>query len=132
MGILVLREGLAWTVASFLWILLVPGLLFLQATALATTNPNAVESWRDHFFGIRSWFFSVDVVFILHSVITSSLLRSVPVLHPFRALQAVGLTISILGAVSASPRLHATIAPLALVLQSVGLGSLFFKPKGLG
>ena len=103
-----------------------------QATALVTTNPSAVDSWRDHFFGIRSWFFSVDVVLILHSVTTASLLRDVPLLHPLRALQAVGLTISILGAASASPRLHATIAPAALAVQSLGLGSLFFRLQGSG
>ena len=61
-GFLSFREGVAWTVASFLWILLVPSLLFLQATALVTTNPSAVDSWRDHFFGIRAWFFSVDAI----------------------------------------------------------------------
>ena len=107
-------------------------LLFLQATALVTTNPSAVDSWRDHFFGIHSWFFSVDVVLILHSVTTASLLRGVPLVHPLRALQAVGLTISILGAASASPRLHATIARVALALQSLGLGALFFRLQGLG
>src|SRR5205809_6242317 len=101
-GFLSFREGVAWTVASFLWILLVPGLLFLQATALVTTNPSAIDSWRDHFFGIRSWFFSVDIILILHSVTTSSFLRGVPLVHPLRALQTVGLTISILGAASAA------------------------------
>jgi hypothetical protein len=122
------REGFAWNVASFLWVLLVPALLSLQATALVTTNASVVPSWRDHFFDIRRWFFSVDIVLMLHSVITSSVLRDVPLLHPFRALQAAGLTISILGAASASPRLHAVIAPMALALQSLGLGSLFFSP----
>jgi hypothetical protein len=78
------------------------------------------------------WFFSVDVALILHSVITASLLRGIPLLHPFRALQAVGLTLSILGAASASPRIHATIAPLALAFQSLGLGSLFFRPQASG
>jgi len=131
-GFLSFREGVAWTVASFLWLLLVPSLLFLQATALVTTNPSAVDSWRDHFFGIHSWFFSVDVVLILHSVTTAALLRGVPLVHPLRALQAIGLTISILGAASASPRLHATIARVALALQSLGLGSLFFRLQGLG
>src|SRR5581483_12196554 len=131
-GFLSFRDGPAWTVASFLWILLVPSLLFLQATALVTNNPSDVHSWREHFFGIRSWFFWADVVLILHSVITASLLRGIPLLHPFRALQVVGLTISLLGAASASPRLHATIAPVALAFQSLGLGSLFFTPQGLG
>lgn len=127
-GFLTFREDLAWTVASFLWILLVPSLLFLQATALVSGNPSAVQSWRKHFFEIRSWFFSVDAVVILHSVITASVLRGVPLLDPLRALQAVGLSISIAGAASASPRLHAAIAPFALALQSVGLGALFFRP----
>ena len=127
-GFVVFREGIAWTAASFLWMLLVPSLLLLQATALVTNNPGAVHSWRDHFFGIRSWFFSVDLVVILHSVITATLLRGIPLLHPLRVLQVVGLTISLLGVTSASRRLHATIAPVALAFQSFGLGWLFFRP----
>jgi hypothetical protein len=126
-----LREGIDWNVVSFLWVLLIPALLFLQATALVTSDPSAVASWRNHFFEIRRWFFSVDVVLLTHSVVTSSLYRDVPLLHPFRLLQGAGLTISVLGATSASSRLHAVLAPLAIVLQSVGLGSLFFRPEGL-
>ena len=123
-----LREGVDWNVASFLWILVVPSLLFLQATALVTANPGAVDSWREHFFAVRRWFFCVDVALILHAVITSSLLRGIPLLHPYRALQAVGLTISILGASFANPRLHAALAPVALAGQVLGLGWLFFRP----
>jgi len=131
-GFLSFREGIAWTLASFLWILVAPSLLFLQATALVTSNPSAVASWRTHFYGIRSWFFSVDAVLILHSVVTSSLLRGLPLLHPLRGLQALGLTISVLGAMSANPRLQATIAPAALALHSLGLGWLFFQPRSFG
>jgi hypothetical protein len=127
-----LREGVSWNVASFVWILIVPSLLFLQATALATANPSGVVSWRDHFYAIRRWFFSVDVVLMLHSLITASLLRGIPLVHPLRGLQAAGLTISILGVTSASPSLHAALAPIALALQSLGLGSLFFSPPDLG
>jgi hypothetical protein len=129
-GFVSFREGITWTLASFLWMLLPPGFLFLQATVLVGSNPTGVASWRDHFFDIRRWFFSVDVALILHSIITSSLLRGLPLLHPFRALQLAGLTLSVWGAVSASPRVHATIAPMALGLQSLGLGALFFRPRG--
>ena len=131
-GFLSLREGVSWNVAAFLWILLAPSLLFLQATALATTTPSAVISWRAHFFDIRAWFFWVDAAVILHNVIGSSVLRGVPLMHPLRALQAAGLTISILGATSARPGLHATLAPVALAIQSLGLGALFFRPQGVG
>jgi len=127
-----LREGVVWTAASFLWILLAPGLMFLQASALATTHPGTVPSWHDHFYEIRRWFFSADIGLILHSIVTSSLLRDVPLLDPLRAVQATGLVLSIAGVSSARPRLHAAIAPTALAVQLLGLGSLFFVPQGYG
>jgi hypothetical protein len=116
---------------SFLWVLLVPSLLFLQSTALVTTAPASVTSWRTHFFGIRRWFFLMDVALMLHTIVSASVIRGLPLLHPLRAVQGAALTLSILGAASASPRLHAALAPLALVLQSLGLGTLFFSPRGL-
>ena len=126
-----LRDASTWNIVSFLWVLLVPSLLFLQSTALVTTAPEDVTSWRGHFFGIRRWFFLVDVALILHAVITASVIRGLPLLHPLRAVQGAGLTLSVVGAASASPRLHAALAPLALLLQSFGLGTLFFTPRGL-
>jgi hypothetical protein len=112
-------------------VLLAPSLLFLQSTALVTTAPEGVASWRGHFFAIRRWFFLVDVVLMLHAIISASAIRGLPVLHPFRAVQGAGLTFSVLGAASANPRLHAALAPVALLLQSLGLGTLFFTPHGL-
>jgi hypothetical protein len=126
-----LRETSTWNVVAFLWVLLVPSLLFLQVTALVTTAPADVTSWRAHFFGIRRWFFLADVALMLHAIISSSVIRGLPLLHPFRAVQGAGLALSIAGAASASPRLHAALAPLALLLQSLGLGTLFFTPRGL-
>jgi hypothetical protein len=127
-----LREASSWNVVSFVWVLLLPAILFLQSTTLVTTAPAAVASWRQHFFEVRRWFFLADVALILHSILSSSLLRGLPLLHPFRAVQVAALTLSILGATSANPRMHATIAPLAFALQALGLGSLFFTPRGLG
>jgi hypothetical protein len=128
-GFLSLRDGVVWSSASFLWVLLTPGFLFLQATALVGSDPSGVASWRKHFFEIRRWFFGVDIALILHSIITSTVLRELPLVHPFRALQATGLAMSICGAATASPRVHAVLAPLALTLQTLGLGSLFFRPR---
>jgi hypothetical protein len=44
---------------------------------------------------------------------------------------ALGLGISIVGATSASAHVHAALAPIAIAFQSLGLGSLFFRPHGL-
>lgn len=80
---------------------------------------------------LRSWFSLVDAALMLHAIVSASVIRGLPLLHPFRAVQFAGLTLSVLGAASASPSLHAVLAPLALLLQSLGLGTLFFSPRGL-
>src|SRR3990172_5879526 len=52
-GLWALREAVAWNVASFLWILLFPRTLYLQSTALVTTQPETVLSCRAPFSPLR-------------------------------------------------------------------------------
>ena len=37
-----------WHLGWFIWTLMGPVVLYLQATALVTTDPNDVESWEDY------------------------------------------------------------------------------------
>lgn len=43
-------DAASWNFAAFLWVLLFPGMLYLQSTALVTTSPGDVPSWRAHSF----------------------------------------------------------------------------------
>lgn len=123
-----MRTGVTWTAPTFLWVLIAPGLLFMQASALVTVNPAAIDDWRAHFFSTRRWFFGVEAAFVGHSVLTSSLLRVVPMGDPLRILQVTALVTAGFGILSSRPRLHLVLAPFALVVQVVGLSYCFFRP----
>jgi len=127
-GLWALREVVSWNLASFLWVLLFPGTLYLQSTALVTTSPGGVASWRDHFYEIRAWFYWINVALILHTLVSSTLFLGTPVLDLSRLPFAFMLVLNVLGARSDDPRLHAVIAALALLTQILGFGALMFRP----
>jgi hypothetical protein len=130
-GLWALHENAAWNFALFLWVLVFPATLYLQSTALVTTSPGDVSSWREHFFEIRSWFFAINLFLILHTLVSSWLLLGVPVMHPSRLPFVLMLILNVLGATSDNPRLHAVIATSALLSQILGFGLVLFRPGSL-
>jgi len=130
-GLWSLREAASWNLASFLWFLVFPATLYLQSTALVTTNPTAVTSWREHFYEIRSWFFWINVLLLIHTLIASRVFLGLPLLHLSRLPFALLLVLNVLGATSANPRLHGTISILALLTQFLGFGVILFRPGAL-
>jgi len=130
-GLWALREAVTWNLASFLWLLLFPGTLYLQATALVTTSPAEVRSWRDHFYEIRAWFFWINLFLILHTFVSSAVIVGVPLLHPSRIPLLLLFVLNVLGVVSPNPRLHALIASIALLTQILGFGTVLFRPGSL-
>ena len=120
------RDFANWNVAIFAWILLFPGLLYIQVTALVTTAPRNVSDWRSHFYSVRRWFFSVNILLLLHTVITASLALAVPSLYAVLVAQSVLLIVNIVGLLNDNPKVHWVIVLLALATQIFGFGSAFF------
>jgi hypothetical protein len=120
------RDFADWNILDFTWILLFPGLLYMQVISLVTTTPQDIADWRTHFYSVRRWFFSANILLLLHSAITLSLVPAVASLYPVLAVQAVLLVINIVGVLSANPKLHLAIVLLALVIQGLGFGTMFF------
>mgnify|MGYP001415316145 CR=1 FL=1 len=118
----------SWNFLAFLWVLLFPGMLYLQSTALVTTSPGDVQSWREHFFEIRGWFFGINIMLATHGAISSSLLLGLPLLGLSTLPYVWMIVLNVLGARSASPRLHEVIAVLALLTQFLGYGLVLFRP----
>ncbi len=123
------RETLSWNFASFMWALLFPAILYLQCTALVTTAPSDVTSWRDHFYSIRRWFFAINLVLIAHRFVSSLVLLEEPLLGPSRIPLLIVFSLSLLGVVSASARLHGAIVVIALLTNVLGFGAVYFEPS---
>jgi hypothetical protein len=122
------RDTLDWNFGSFMWMLAFPGILYLQSTALVTTNPSAVSSWREHFYSIRVWFFGINLLLVSHVILTSLLLLDAPPFAASNPLLALVAIASIAGIVSERPRVQAAIAVALLLTQVLGFGVLWFQP----
>jgi hypothetical protein len=122
------RESTPWNFASFMWVLLFPGTLYLQCTALVTTTPSEISTWRDHFYAIRRWFFAMNLLLVGYALFSSAIFLSAPLLDLSRAPMAVLFLLNVLGVLSASPRLHGVLAVIAFLANLLGFGAAFFQP----
>ncbi len=115
-----------WNLAWFMWSLIGPAVLYLQAAALVTTAPSLVTSWRDRFFEIRPWFFAGNLAICVNLLVVQtrtpdSFVAPVPVgIALLAALAVVGMA-------TKNPRAHAVIVVLALTIQGLGLGAAMFR-----
>lgn len=126
-GTWVANEFIDWNLAWFLWTLAGPIVLYLQATALVTTAPRDIESWEEHFFKIRSWFFSGNIA-ICGVLLLGRLLTPDP-LSPAVTIGLIALiSIGSIGIISDNRRVHGVLVIAALSIQVLGLGSAMFAP----
>ena len=56
-------RGVSWDYGRFLVQLGPPLILYLQATALVTSTPQSVQSWREHYYAVRRRFFGLNLFF---------------------------------------------------------------------
>lgn len=120
-----------WNLLAFLCVLGVPALVYLQAAALVPESPGLVRSWRDHFFAARTRFFIALASFFVVISCMSWLLLDFPLLHPARAVQASGFTLSVWGAISTRERLHEVLPLVLLALLSIAAAALFLRPGSM-
>jgi hypothetical protein len=115
-----------WNLAWFLWILAGPIVLYLQATALVTTTPNDIESWEEHFFKIRRWFFAGNITIaalLLLGRVTTPINLSPSVTIGLMALAFI----AVIGIATDNRRVHGVLVVLALSIQVLGLGASMFN-----
>ena len=120
------RDLANWNILDFVWVLLFPGLLYIQVTSLVTTTPQDVVDWRAHFYSLRRWFFSANILLILHTAAMVSVIRAELPLYPVLAGESVLVAINVVGLVTANQKVHFAIVLLALAIQALGFGTMFF------
>lgn len=109
-----------WTLPKFLLVLLIPGFLYYCASVLIPENPNDVTSWREYYFSVHVRFFTGFACWTLVVIATSFLILDIPLNHPVRIGHIAGIILSVLGAVSSKPNVHAGVV-IALTIVTVGM-----------
>ncbi len=86
--------------------------LYLQVTALVTTNPASVTDWAAHYFAKRRLFFGANVFFLAQLLVIN--LASLGA-NAATVVQLVMIGLSVAAIASDRPRLHECIAVLAIL-----------------
>lgn len=120
-----------WTLPAFVLILAGPGALYFLATTLVPDDPKGIAAWQHHFFERRRLFFSALLAYIGLSIIDGYVVLGAPLVHPARAIQALGGVVAGVGLTSDSPRTHAAIVLIFLAILAAASASLFSRPDAV-
>ena len=123
-------SGVVWTFPKFILLLFPPATLYLIATALVGAENDA--SWREYFYRVRRWFFSLILLYMLSAVCISWLVRGVPLTHPYRILQGLLIIVSIVGLNSRSHPVHVALISITIALYFFSQIMFRFFPNPLG
>ena len=116
-----------WTFIDFLLVVSGPGVLFLQVHTLLTAHPEKVSDWSSHFWEVRRWFFSANVLLVALSALNLYVVSETMFPSPEAIPLGIILLFSAAGIFSASERLHGVIAVVAFVNLGLGFGAIFLQ-----
>ncbi len=119
-----------WTFPKFLLTLVSPGLLYYKACTLVPESPAEVGSWRAYWEAARRRYFGAFCCWVLAITAISTFVLELPLRHPGRWIQGVGLAAALVGLLSADRRVHAGLAALFLVGSLAGVFTYAFWPGG--
>ena len=121
-------RNVTWNFPTFLLVLVSPGLIYYNACALIPENPSAVESWHAYYYSVRSRYFVGVILWGLVIVVISTVVLQMPLLDPARIGQAAIVGSGVVGAVSASHRVHGSVAVFILILTLLLWLTLAYRP----
>ena len=112
-------------------ILAVPFVLYSLASALVPGDQDAVESWRDHFYRVRTRFFVLYACFWVVVGLANLFVLGQPFLNVLRLFQMTFIVLYGIGAVSKRPSFHAFLVAVNVVTIVSSGAFLFLDPAPL-
>lgn len=111
-------RGIPWTGLHFLYAFVNPALMTVMARLLTTSNPESIDSFRDHFLRVRRPFFVIFLVFAIFGFLFAWLVGRVPfgtvTLPQYGALGA--MIISVAGLFVKSDVSHRILVSVTIIL----------------
>jgi len=120
-----MNEVTNWNQFYFTLTLLMPCTMFGATELLLPMGATADTDWRGHFLNVRRWFFAMMLTFATIAILYTRVLLGVPFTHPYRIMQAVVVSLMLVGLFSSNPRLQPWIA--GCLLGTLLIGQVLFR-----
>lgn len=124
-------RDITWSFPRYVLALVAPGLVYFLAAALVPADPAGVTSWREFYFGVRRRYFLAIAFWAVAVATATTILLQMPWSHPFRLVQLAFLAFGIAGATFTSPRVHAGLAVISLLLPPIAALTVLLRPGSL-
>lgn len=120
-----LRGAEMWSGPMILLLSGVAVLYYLQVIALVTQDARQVTDWRSHYYSYRIRFFGLNATILVLFAVFAAMGDPAAVRAGWEyagpSMAGVILLFSIVGMVTANPRVHAGIAVIAALNQALGI-----------
>jgi hypothetical protein len=121
----------AWSQYYFWLIISIPCCLFAAIELLMPMGSSPDTDWQEHFHSVRRPFMVVIFIFGLVAVAETYLLLGLPLTHPYRIIQGIVTSTSIIGFFATNTRIHVALGTTYLATILVGQVVFRLNP-GLG
>ncbi len=120
-----------WTFPRFLLALGMPAIIYFNTAALVPENPSEIVSWRDHYYAVRVRYFTGLACFAVVTTASTTVNVGLGWIHPARIGHLMLFCVGLVGAASASARVHRVLAFVLLGFTLLGLVTIFRDPEWL-
>jgi hypothetical protein len=120
-----------WDLLKFLLALIHLGLAYFLAITIVPENPGDVVAWREHYYSVRTRYFSAAIFFAITSTLNPTLFLEMPLNHPARLVHACMLLVGIIGTSTADSRIHGGLAVSACFVTMIIPATLFLRASPL-
>ena len=103
-------RSVEWNFLRFVGLLAGPALVYFLTCTMVPDDPGAVEDWEAHYYTVRRRYFAGWCMWAVVQSANMTALLGLPLLHPNRAVQVSMLLVGLIGATTASARVHRAIA----------------------
>jgi hypothetical protein len=86
-----------WNIIKFLFIALYVCTMYATTELMLPMASSADTDWLAHFKSVRKWFFGILIVLVLLGVSLGWYISGVPLVHPYRIMQLIILSLGIAG-----------------------------------
>jgi hypothetical protein len=109
-----------WNILKFLFISLYVCTVYAMTELMLPMNSPPKTDWLAHFNSVRKWFFGMTIVLAMLGILLSWYITGVPLVHPYRIMQLIILSLAFVGWFTPNLAVHRWIAALFLVVLFTG------------